>query len=80
MYKKRLRAPQGSVIEAVREVIEDVTGIALTKDMFEYSPHTKILRITARGAIKSEVLLHKDEILTHMKGRLGAQSAPTTIL
>lgn len=80
VYKKRLRAPQGSVIETAREVIAEVTGIALPKEVFEYTPHTKLLRINARGAQKSEVFLHKEEILAHLKGRLGIPSAPTTIL
>ncbi len=80
VYKKRLRAPQASVIHAAIDVIEDLLGVTLTPELFTYSPTSRILRIHARGAMKSEIFLRKEEILTHLAGRLGAQSAPTTIL
>lgn len=80
VYKKRLRAPQASVVNATIDVIEDLLGVKLTPDLFSYSPTSRILRINARGAMKSEIFLRKEEILTHLTGRLGSQSAPTTIL
>jgi hypothetical protein len=80
VYKKRLRAPQGSVIEASVEVIHDVLGITIDKKHISYMPHSRTLTIKTSGMIKTEVNLKKDEILTHLKGRLGPQNAPTTIL
>jgi hypothetical protein len=80
VYKKRFRAPQASVVSTAVDVIFDLTGITLTPDLLSYTPQSRILRITARGALKSEIFLHKGEILTHLQGRLGPQSAPTTIL
>jgi hypothetical protein len=80
VYKKRLRAPQGSVVAASIEVIEDLLGITVQPTWCEYSPHTRILRINAKGPIKSEIFLQKEEILNHLRGRLGAKSAPTQIL
>ncbi len=80
VYRKRLRAPEGSVTSAVIEVVEDVIGIPLDKKSLAYSPQTKILTIKASGMVKTEILLRKEERLTHLKGRLGPKNAPTTIL
>jgi hypothetical protein len=79
-YKKRLRAPVGSVVIAAHDVIADVCGISLPESALLYTPRTKTLVIHASGMAKSEILFHKDEIITHLKGRLGAGNAPTTIL
>jgi hypothetical protein len=80
VYKKRFRAPQSSVVNTAIEVIKDLTGITLTSDVLNYTPQSRILRINARGAMKSEIFIHREEILTHIQGRLGPQSAPKTIL
>ncbi len=80
VYKKRLRAPQGTVIEAVRDVIRDCVGIDVPKSALSYTPQKKIVTLTVRGPLKTEILLHKDEILAHVKGRIGVKDAPTTIL
>jgi hypothetical protein len=80
VYKKRLRAPQKSVIAVAQEVIYDILGIELKTDIFNYTPHTKTLSIRASGMVKTEITLKKEEILAHLKGRLGQKSAPTEIL
>jgi hypothetical protein len=80
VYKKRLRAPEGSVTTAVSEVVHDLLGVTLDKKNLTYSPQTKILTIKASGMVKTEIMLRKEEILTHLKGRLGPKSAPSTIL
>jgi hypothetical protein len=80
VYKKRLRAPQGTVIEVVREVIKDCVGVDLPKSAFSYSPHSKMLTLTVRGPLKTEIFLHKEEILTHVQGRIGVKDAPTLLL
>ncbi len=80
VYKKRLRAPQSSVIEAAIEVIHDVLGVEVDKKHLSYAPHSRTLTIKASGMLKTEVNLKKSEILTHLKGRLGPQSAPKSIL
>lgn len=80
VYRKRLRAPQGSVIDAAVEVIHDVLGVVIDKKHLSYTPHSRTLTIKASGMLKTEVNLKKGEILTHLKGRLGPQNAPTTIL
>lgn len=80
VYRKRLRAPQGSVIQTVIEVIHDLLNIDVPKESFSYTPHSRMLRINAHGPLKSEIFLHREEILEHLKGRLGPQDAPKTIL
>lgn len=79
-YKKTLRAPQGTVIDCFREVVEDVVGVSVSKESVSYSVFTKTLSARVSGPLKSEIKLRKKEILAHMKGRLGDESAPTEIL
>ena len=79
-YKKTLKAPQGSVITAFCEVVEELLGYQVKKTNLSYQPHSKTLCIKGSGPLKSELLIHKTEILTHLKGRLGEPSAPKDII
>ena len=80
VYRKRLRAPQKSVIEASVEVIHDVLGVTINSESLLYSAQSRTLTVHARGPLKSEITLHKEDILNHLRGRLGPRSAPTTLL
>ena len=79
-YRKRLRAPQRTVEDAFREVVHDVCGFDIKKEYVSYKPASRTLMITAPGPMKTEILLKKDEVLAHLKGRLGLSSAPKNIL
>jgi hypothetical protein len=79
-YKNTLKAPQGVVIDCLREVVEDTIGLPIAKQSVRYSVHTKTLSVSVSGPLKSEIKLRKREILTHMKGRLGDQGVPVEIL
>ncbi len=79
-YKHTLKAPQGSVITAFIEVVYDVLGITIKKEAIRYSTSSRTLVVQGGGPLKSEITLNKEEILTHLKGRLGEQSAPKEIL
>lgn len=79
-YKKQLIAPQGSVKQCFVEVVRDLYGFQVTAQQLEYSVYKKTLTLRVSGPLRSELLLRKEEILTHMKGRLGERSAPTTLL
>ena len=79
-YKKQLIAPQGSVITAFQEVINDLFGITVSKEQVSYSVYTKILSVRIAGPLKTEIQLRKKEIISHLKGRLGEKSAPKDIL
>ena len=79
-YKNVLKAPEGSVKKAFVEVVADLLNLTIKESLLAYSPHTKVLTIKSGGPLKSELLLHKLEILAHLKGRLGAESAPKDII
>jgi len=79
-YKLRLKPPQGSVINEVIEVIEDITGITLEKTQIKYSIHTKVISLNTPSLIKQEIKLKQDEILIYLKARLGVTNTPTLIL
>jgi len=79
-YRKRLRAPQKTVVQSFCEVVEDVSGITLKTASVSYTPSSGVLVLNVPGQIKTEILFKKDEILLHLKGRLGPQSAPVNII
>ena len=79
-YTTSLIAPERTVINTCIEVVDDLYGWKLERSHFAYSPHTKILSITTSGPLKTELLLHKPEILEHLKGRLGVRSAPKDLI
>lgn len=79
-YKKRFRAPQKTVIKTFQEVAKDLLGVEIDQKNCEYSVSSKTLQIILSGPIKTEILIRKEEIITHMKGRLGEKSAPKEIL
>jgi hypothetical protein len=79
-YKRILKAPQGVVVDAFIEVVSDIIGIEIPKESISYTVHNKTLTLRISGSLKSEIFLHKKEILTHMKGRIGQQSVPKIIL
>jgi hypothetical protein len=80
VYKKKLQAPERSVIDAAIEVVHDLFGVSLERKHFSYTPYTKTLTIKASGILKTEISLKKEDILTHLKGRLGPQNAPHHII
>lgn len=79
-YKTLLKAPQGVVIDSFCEVVEELVGLRVRKESVRYTVHSKTLSVSVSGPLKSEIKLRKKEILAHMKGRLGEQSAPVDII
>ena len=79
-YKRTLKAPQGTVVTTAVEVIYDLVGVEIPKERVTYKPHTKILSVRVAGPLKTEIQLRKQEILAHIRGRLGSQNVPTEIL
>lgn len=80
VYKERLRAPQKTVINTFIEVCNALFQISLTENQCNYSPATRTLTLSISGPLKSEIRIHKKEILTHMRARLGEKNFPTEIL
>ena len=79
-YKNRLVAPQGSVKKAFCEVVHDLYGYTIQENQLSYSVHSRTLTLKIHSAMKTELLLKKKEVMTHLKGRLGEKSAPLTLL
>ena len=78
-YKQILRAPESSVIKEVIEVITDLTGVTLSAKYIKYAVHSKTISITAPAILKQEIKLHQEEILIHLKARLGEKNVPKII-
>lgn len=79
-YRRTLIAPERTVITTFVEVVEDVAGITVPPGSVTYKPSTRTLVIKGAGPLKTEIGMRRDEILAHMKGRLGERNAPTTLL
>jgi len=79
-YKNTLRAPERSVRVVVAEVISETLGFEVIETKMSYSLYSKIVTLKVPGPMRSEILLHKADILAHVKGRLGEQSAPCDIM
>lgn len=79
-YKNTLIAPERSVKQVFCEVVKDLYGWDVPFEVITYTPSSKTLSIQSSGALKSEIQIHHQEIITHMKGRLGERSAPKKII
>ncbi|MBX2866507.1 hypothetical protein KTR10_00905 [Candidatus Kaiserbacteria bacterium] len=80
VYKERLIAPQGAVIDMFIEVVQELLSVEIKKEKVSYNPHSKTLSLAIGGPLKAEILLRKEEVLAHMKARLSGKSAPKEIL
>lgn len=79
-YQERLVAPEGSVISAFVEVVEDLWGIVLTRSQVRYSPASRILSLVGSSTLRQEIKRQEKEILDHLRGRLGDKGSPKSIL
>ncbi len=79
-YKNNLKAPQKTVLEAFVEVVGDVISIKIKSSDCAYNVSTRTLVFKGSSLIKQEIKMHQDEILMHLKGRLGEKSCPYIII
>lgn len=79
-YRKRLKAPQKTIVSSFQEVVRDLYGIEVKAEYVTYTPFSRTLSLKAPGTLKTEIILRKGEILAHIKGRLGVQNAPKDII
>lgn len=79
-YKKTLRAPQGSVIKVFQEILKRECGVSLKKEQVRYTPSSRTLSILIAGPMKQELLMQKENLLTHLRAELGEKSAPHHII
>lgn len=79
-YREKLIAPEATIVNTFIEVVKDVLEIDIKKELISYTPSNKTLSLKVSGVIKNEIALHQEELLHHMKGRVGVKAAPTKIL
>ena len=79
-YTNILVAPERTVLNTFCEIVKDLFGVPISKEQCSYTSSTHTLVVRVAGPLKSEILLRKGEILTHLKGRLGEKNAPKEIL
>lgn len=79
-YKTLLKAPQGSVIASFKEIAFELMAVDIPSERISYTVGTRILSVRVSGPLRSEIALRKNEILAHMKGRLGERNAPLEII
>jgi hypothetical protein len=80
VYKNKLIAPEKTVLVTFQEIVEDMLKMQIPIEKCSYTPSTKTLTVAVSGPFKTEILLRKKEILTHLQGRLGVKNAPKEIL
>lgn len=80
VYKKRLRAPEKSVVVEVVSVVNDVTGLTIRESSCRYNTHTKTVSLQVSGMVRDRIRCVTPEILSRLEARLGKQNAPHTIL
>jgi len=79
-YRKTLRAPEGSVITAFQQALKDELGMKLEKKFITYRVSSRTLIVSVAGAQKSEIILHKQELLHHCRESLGEKNVPKQII
>ena len=79
-YRDTLTAPQKTVTKTFVDVVEDLFGAKITTEQCSYSVASRTLVLRISGPLKSEILMQKDEVLAHMRGRLGEKNCPQSIL
>ena len=79
-YKKTLVAPESSVVTAFLEVVDDLLSVKVVKEKVRYSPSSRTLSLLGLGSLRSEIKMREEEILVHLRGRLGEKSAPKRVL
>lgn len=74
---KKITLPNESVRRTTSEVLKEVLGVNV--DISQISVERRDLKIKSNSFIKSEIFLHKEQILQSLKEKLGEQ-APKNIL
>lgn len=80
VYKKKLRAPQQTVVNEAHTLIKELYNFDIPKENIHYSPGSKTLSFNTNSQLKTEIALNKKEVLAHLTARLGEKSAPQEIL
>lgn len=79
-YVKLLKAPQGTVVKACIDVLNEIYGITVKKEQCVYQVQSKTLSLHLGGPMKSEITLNKKVILEEIGKRIGVENTPKNIL
>ena len=78
-YRKKLKAPQGTVIATFCAVVQKEMGVAIPKESVTYKVPSRTLVVTLAGPLKHEILLHRETLLKQCRQEL-QNSAPEQII
>jgi hypothetical protein len=78
-YKQRLKAPQGTVLDAVCRAYSTL-GIFCTTSDLAYNVPSKTIFIRVHGPQKTEMLLTKSQVLTALRSQLRDADIPKDIV
>jgi hypothetical protein len=79
-HLQHLKPPQKTVEKMVCEVVSEVCHISLESHQVRYTVYSRTVSIQAPSIIKTEIQSAQNVLLDRLKQRLGAASAPTTLL
>ena len=79
VYKNRVVCGETIVVKETIEVVSDLLNVCLKESEIKYNTSNRLL-IVLNGVLKSEMRLHKESILQHLKGRLGANNCPVDLI
>lgn len=79
-YIQTLKAPQGTVIKAFIEVIDEHFHTTIRKDQCTYLPESQTLSIRVSGPLKTEIILQKKRIFILLAQKIGEKNIPKEIL
>ena len=77
---KKLTPPEGRVTTTFCEIVFDLYGFKVDKKQISYNPVTGTIHTRLPGPLKNELYLKKEELINHLKGRLGDKHAPKNII
>lgn len=80
VYKKRLRAPQKTVIAAFCDAVLQVAAITIEPRLVRYIPPTRTITISASGVLKQEIKMREQAVLTQIAKDLGEKNSPQHIM
>jgi hypothetical protein len=80
VYKKRLRAPQKTVIAAFCEAVLQVASITIEPRLVRYIPTTRTINISASGVLKQEIKMREQAILMQVVKDIGEKNSPQHIM
>ena len=80
VYKKRLRAPQKTVIVAFCDAVVRVMGVTLETRLVRYTPTSQTIVLSTSGMMKQEIKMREAEILAAIAKDIGQKNTPQRIV